>query len=398
MRIAVTGASGFIGSALVEHLQLRHEVVVLGRDIEKLNEKFGGRFSAFKYTDASEAFANADAVVHLAAALPGTLEDDDGYALANTELTIDLGRKAAAAGVGIFVNAATLGWNRNGYSRSKLAAERGLEKISGLNLMHVRLPAVYSQEFRGRLAFLNRVPRLMQGSLFTILASLRPTVSLARVCRAFEEAVLDGNPGERLVSDRQERNAVYAFAKAFIDYTFAFVVIIFFWWLLLLIYIAVRLDSPGSGIFAQERIGAHGKIFTCYKFRTMRVGTKVAGTHEVSESAVTRLGRMLRRTKVDELPQIINIIRGELSLVGPRPCLPVQHELIEARGKRGVNDVLPGITGLSQIQGIDMSDPERLAISDERYVALRSVLLDVKIIVQTLIGRGQGDGVARENL
>ncbi|MBE0694890.1 MAG: sugar transferase [Aquamicrobium sp.] len=169
------------------------------------------------------------------------------------------------------------------------------------------------------------------------------------------------------------------------------------WWLLGLIWLLVRVQSPGPGIFAQTRVGRNGAEFTCYKFRTMKTGTAQAATNEVPMEAVTRVGRFLRRTKLDELPQIWNILRNEISLVGPRPCLPVQMQLVEARRRRGVLSLKPGITGLAQVNGIDMSDPERLARWDARYLALQSLALDARILLATAKGRGQGDRVADGN-
>ncbi|KGF67301.1 lipid carrier : UDP-N-acetylgalactosaminyltransferase [Hoeflea sp. BAL378] len=180
-----------------------------------------------------------------------------------------------------------------------------------------------------------------------------------------------------------------------VDLAFAFAVAVFFWWLLLLIWAVVRLESKGPGIFAQERVGRNGHPFTCYKFRTMKAGTAHLGTHEVSASSVTRLGQILRKLKLDELPQIINIFRNEISLIGPRPCLPVQTQLVEARRRLGVLTLKPGISGLAQVNGIDMSDPEKLAQWDARYKALQSLLLDLKIIIATALGSGNGDRVAK---
>lgn len=128
----------------------------------------------------------------------------------------------------------------------------------------------------------------------------------------------------------------------------------------------------------------------------MALGTRVAGTHEVSAASVTSVGKFLRSSKLDELPQLWNVLRGEMSLVGPRPCLPVQEELIEERRKRGVLEVLPGITGLAQVEGIDMSDPQKLASRDADYTNSRSFGLDLKIIARTLFGGGSGDRVHRE--
>jgi O-antigen biosynthesis protein WbqP len=155
----------------------------------------------------------------------------------------------------------------------------------------------------------------------------------------------------------------------------------------------VRRDSPGPALFRQERVGLNERRFTCLKLRTMSVGTPVAGTHEVQASAVTPLGRRLRHLKLDELPQLWNVIRGDMSLVGPRPCLPSQVELIEARRARGVFQVRPGVTGPAQVQGLDMSTPVALAEEDAIWAARPTVPQYFRLIFQTLGGRGQGDRI-----
>ncbi|KTQ97754.1 lipid carrier : UDP-N-acetylgalactosaminyltransferase [Aureimonas ureilytica] len=164
-------------------------------------------------------------------------------------------------------------------------------------------------------------------------------------------------------------------------------------WLIGLLVILVRRDSHGPGIFAQVRVGRHGQPFTCYKLRTMRQGTANVATHEMSSSAVTSLGESLRRYKLDELPQLWNVLRGDMSFVGPRPCLPVQREVIEEREKRGVLALRPGITGLAQVNDIDMSTPVRLAEVDAEYLATRSFVGDLVLILRTVTGSGQGDRV-----
>ncbi|ALN72870.1 sugar transferase [Aureimonas sp. AU20] len=164
-------------------------------------------------------------------------------------------------------------------------------------------------------------------------------------------------------------------------------------WLIGLLVILVRRDSSGPGLFAQERVGRHGRPFICYKLRTMRQGTASVATHEMSASAVTPLGENLRRWKLDELPQLWNVLRGDMSFVGPRPCLPIQHEVIEERQKRGVLALRPGITGLAQVSDIDMSTPVRLAEADAAYLAQRTFVGDLVLILKTVTGSGQGDHV-----
>ncbi len=160
--------------------------------------------------------------------------------------------------------------------------------------------------------------------------------------------------------------------------------------ILLLIMLAIRLQSPGNAIFAQIRVGKHGRPFTCYKFRTMHAGTANLPTHQVQASAVTALGESLRRLKIDEIPQLWNVLIGDMSLVGPRPCLPSQVELVEARRRLGVLEVRPGITGLAQVGGVDMSYANRLAEIDAQYVRNQSLLGDFRLIWDTLRGKGVG--------
>ena len=148
-----------------------------------------------------------------------------------------------------------------------------------------------------------------------------------------------------------------------------------------------------SPLFRQERVGRHQRPFTLVKFRTMRLDTASVATHLADASAVTPFGRFLRRTKLDELPQLWNVLKGEMSLVGPRPCLPNQEDLITERQKRGVFEVRPGITGLAQVNGIDMSDPARLAEVDERMIRTLTLTDYFRYLLLTVTGKGGGDRV-----
>ena len=161
----------------------------------------------------------------------------------------------------------------------------------------------------------------------------------------------------------------------------------------LLLLTLIGLFDTGSPIFMQERVGRHKKPFVLVKFRTMKKDTASVASHLASAEAITPFGKFLRRTKLDELPQLWNVLKGEMSLVGPRPCLFNQEELIAAREQRGVLQARPGITGLAQVNDIDMSTPQLLAETDA--VMLRS--LDLKhyfrYILQTVTGKGAGDRV-----
>lgn len=162
--------------------------------------------------------------------------------------------------------------------------------------------------------------------------------------------------------------------------------------LLLLIY-GIGLFDTGSPIFRQERVGRDLKPFILLKFRTMRLDTASVASHLADASAITELGRFLRRSKLDELPQLWNVFKGEMSLVGPRPCLFNQAELIGERAAREVFKARPGITGLAQVNNIDMSTPELLAETDARMLREMTVSAYFRYIFKTLSGKGSGDVV-----
>ena len=164
---------------------------------------------------------------------------------------------------------------------------------------------------------------------------------------------------------------------------------------MLVIAYLVRRSSPGGALFVQTRVGRGEKPFQCYKFRTMASGAPQGGSHEVGESWITPIGRRLRAFKLDELPQLFNVVRGDMSLVGPRPCLPSQGDVIAARRRRNVFSIRPGITGLAQLASIDMSTPDKLAEFDGRYVANRTLFGDLMIIARTITGGGAGDAASR---
>lgn len=162
---------------------------------------------------------------------------------------------------------------------------------------------------------------------------------------------------------------------------------------LLFILMAIGLLDTGSPLFPQVRVGRWQQPFTLWKLRTMRQGTASVATHLADASAVTTFGRFLRRTKLDELPQLWNVLRGEMSLVGPRPCLLNQTELLAERVERNVFDVRPGITGLAQVRGIDMSTPHLLAETDAEMIKALSLFNYFKYILLTFLGKGAGDRV-----
>ena len=166
--------------------------------------------------------------------------------------------------------------------------------------------------------------------------------------------------------------------------------------LILIIYLLILVETK-SPIYVQERVGHKKKAFVLLKFRTMKSGTPSLATHLVGENALTSTGRLLRKTKFDELPQLINVLKGDMSLVGPRPCLFNQAELILARDRHGVFDVFPGITGLAQLNKIDMSTPELLARTDAQMIEDFSLVKYFKYLTLTAIGMGAGDRIDKKS-
>lgn len=389
--IVITGASGFLGHHLVPSLAKEgFRLLLCGRDSARLKSLYPDHLCC-TLDLLPETSLGAYTLIHLAVKNNDEMGDDAAFIEANVTMlqrTVELAREA---GIKHLIYPASLQAKPKTtapYGRSKFAAEEFLATQNDLTVTYLRLPAVYSETFRGKLSILNKLPRITRSPLLTLLGSFKPIVHVDRVASAVSHAIAKPQNEAVWVTNSQSNNPVYRVLSRLMDLGFAVVVFVLLWWLLIAVWVGIKITSKGPGLFAQERVGRAQQPFVCYKFRTMREGTKQAGTHEISQAAVTGIGRFLRRSKIDELPQIWNLIKGDMSLVGPRPGLPVQRELREARQKHGVFAVRPGITGLAQIQGVDMSNPEKLVGIDAQYIAVRTVLLDLKIVLKTVCGAG----------
>ncbi|MGM7317968.1 sugar transferase [Idiomarina sp. ST10R2A5] len=162
---------------------------------------------------------------------------------------------------------------------------------------------------------------------------------------------------------------------------------------ILVLLTLIGLFDTGSPIFTQQRVGKNKKPFVLVKFRTMKKDTVSVASHLASSASITKFGHFLRRTKLDELPQLWNVLKGEMSLVGPRPGLFNQEELTQAREAKGVFNVRPGITGLAQVNEIDMSTPELLAETDAKMISTLNIKSYFQYILMTVTGKGSGDRV-----
>jgi len=184
--------------------------------------------------------------------------------------------------------------------------------------------------------------------------------------------------------------------KRLFDFLLSFIGIIVASPFLLLIALAIKLDSKGPVIFRQKRVGRHKKLFNIYKFRTMKIDTpKNTPTHllEHPEQYITRVGKFLRRSSLDEVPQIFNILMGQMSIIGPRPALWNQDDLIAERDKYGANDVTPGLTGLAQIMGRDALEIPVKAKFDGEYANRITLFGDAKLFFKTIWSVLKSDGI-----
>ena len=193
-----------------------------------------------------------------------------------------------------------------------------------------------------------------------------------------------------------ENKKAYIKIKRLIDFILSLIGMVVLSPLFLLLMIAIKLDSRGPILFKQKRVGIHKTYFNILKFRTMKIDTpKDMPTHMLKnpDQYITKVGKFLRKTSLDELPQIINILKGDMSIIGPRPALWNQYDLLEERDKYGANDVMPGLTGLAQISGRDELEIPVKAKLDGDYVAQISLKMDVTCFFGTILSVLKSDGV-----
>lgn len=175
--------------------------------------------------------------------------------------------------------------------------------------------------------------------------------------------------------------------KRIFDFTASLLLLIILSPVFLLVSLLILIDSGFPVIFRQYRVGKDNKLFYVYKFRTMKKNTRNAATADLaeSESCITKSGRILRKTSIDELPQLFNILIGNMSFVGPRPLIPEEKEIRKLRSEYGVFSVKPGMTGLAQVNGRDMLSIEEKALFDKEYVEKQSFWFDIKILFKTVL-------------
>lgn len=405
--VVVTGASGVVGTALIKELAANsYELRILTRDVDRARGAIGDlglgdtvtqsiKFGTYEEQDSL--LSGANAVVHLAARNNDQGGDAADFERDNCELPVGLAKAARQNGVRRFLFATTtkaLGLSPGIYGASKAKAETELNAMwsPDFKVSLVRLSPVYGPGSRGKIRHLSSLPLGLNRLALVFVRSFLPIVSVDYVAKGIISLLKDQRPLEELcLSDPLGKFSIYRVFRALMNWIFVLAVPTVLGIPVIISALAVALTSKGGVFFVQRRLGTRKRVFHCRKFRTMQAGTPIRGTHEVGAAYVTKVGGILRKLKLDELPQAINLVFREMNLIGPRPCLENQAELIEERERYGVFGVRPGITGLGQVSGVDMSEPRRLSILDHRYAAFRGILFDIKIAIATVLGRGFGD-------
>lgn len=517
MRIAITGASGFVGQNLLATFErINADVVAVARC--KLDHKNWRLSPTLDFgSDPAEwarVFVGVDVVVHTAARAHVMRDDSpdplDTFRSINRDGAVAMAKGAAIAGVQRIVFLSTvkvLGETTSGrgpfrnddlaapedpYAVSKLEAELAIAEVlsaSGTELVVLRPPLIYGPGVGGNIAALRRlIRRGLWLPLGCATQNRRSMISIANLSSAIlAAATIPGAAGTSLlVSDGDDlstrdllcalaradarrprllavprglmrillvgmrrgtlwsrlfgdlridlvqtmetlawhppssvaegmasmagdlqqidhavrkavlgRSGISALLRRLIDVALVAVSAPLVVPICLALMLAIRRDSAGPALFIQNRVGRDREVFRLVKLRTMGTDTGDAPSHEVSPMSVTRIGRLLRRTKLDELPQLWNILKGEMTFVGPRPCLPSQQQLIDERDKRGLFAIVPGITGPAQVAGIDMSTPVEMAEVEQTYFQRATLIKDAHLVLRTVMGAGGGDAVDR---
>ena len=382
--IVISGATGFVAGEIASRLGAENKLIGLSRGA-------ASDLPGFEAIMSYEAFfthpPDFDVLVNCAVANTSANVSDKEIHTVNVDLALRRAGQAAVSGASVVqlssIHALDLG-NGSAYAESKRQLSTKLADGAYSHVCEVFLGTVYGDRFAGKLRVLNNLPGGVADIARRVLGAVKPVVNVDTLTSLIMDVASRDYPdGPVILTDSLSGNITYRLFRSVLNWSVCLGVLVIFSWFLLLAAIAVRLGSAGPVIFKQDRYGRGGRIFICYKFRTMKTGTAHVGSHLVPQDSVTWVGRLLRASKVDELPQCVNILRGEMELLGPRPCLPSQSAVIAEREKRGVNDAVPGITGYAQVRKIDMSEPEGLAKADAEYLKLRCILLDLRIILQT---------------
>jgi len=402
MKMVISGASGFVAGQLIPLLlEAGHSLLLVSRNPGSLQERFPASKSV-SFSDWVEEARGYDAFLHLAVQNNDSRGSLASFMDVNDGLSADFASKARDLGVERFIFASSVHTldplGDSFYAQSKRAGEQSVRRSFGETCEIVHFGAVYGSRFAGKMAILNSLPPFIRRAGFQALSALNPVTNVRTIANYLGSDPAETADRVTILTDNKDDSPVYRLWRRTLDLVFVTGALLFSS-LLAIVWVVVVMKDGSPGFFVQNRVGVDGKVFRCIKLRTMSNGTVSKGTHLVEDSAVTKIGRFLRRFKIDEIPQAINVAKKEMNLIGPRPSLPDQHEVIASRTVRGVLGSTPGLTGWAQVNGIDMSAPAELAKSDAHYLKLRSILWDIKIMKRTLRSRSSShrDGAQTED-
>ena len=384
----MAGSSGLVGSQLVHLLsQEEHELLLVSEDPAEIGAKFpsvaAGAYAEWEHlAKGFDVFLQMDLPISPVTGKSGKLNR------AAPGSSARLSSAAKRIGIPRFVQCASFRalTDRPGspYAQSVASEYEEVLQNFGESAELIFLGRIAGSRYARRKFWHFRYPERFDFLSSEILSAIIPTTQIEDLAKFLSSPRVFGQSRTLVLTDGNAKNFTYSIWRAAVDGVFV-VAVLLLAPLLLIAWIAVLIESGRPGIFSQDRVGERGSIFRCFKIRTMRTGTSLIATHKVGTDAVTRVGGFLRRFKIDELPQVWNVFRGEMSVVGPRPCLPNQHEVVRSRLAHDVIDYRPGLTGWAQACGVDMRDPDTLAILDAQYLSLRSVWFDAFVIARTLV-------------
>ena len=397
MKIIITGASGYVGSVLIPELaKANHELLLVGRNNQNLKKRYP-KLNTCDYSDIIKSARNFDILINLAVINNNSNQSLKNFIKVNKNFLFKLVELSKLAKIKYFLNVGSfLQLNPNDFTFYAISKREGTKKINqstGIKILNVYMPYVYGKQWSQKLKILNIVPFYLSKKIFNFISAFYPTVNINKFSNFLNSDFKKYKEKNFYLYDEKTKNVVYIFFSQLFNILFSVNIILIFGWLFILIYFLILLERNGNPIFVQKRIGKEKKVFNLLKFRTMSHDTKERATHLINETKVTKLGKFLRFFKLDELPQIFNILRNEINFIGPRPSLLSQQKLIKQRDNKKILSIKPGLTGYSQINHIDMSNINKLVDYDHYYLINQSLFFDLKIIMRTFLGIGFKDNV-----